>query len=466
MKAAPAPANKAPVIDEAHVIDVRALIDGQATSRYQQWVIALCFLAVVADGMDVVIMGLVGPALREAWGWSNDQLAPVFSAALVGLALGALAGGPLGDRFGRRKLLFGCLLIFGLFTLLAPVAGGIGSFMAYRFIAGLAMGCIMPITVTMATEYAPGHSRAMIVSIVFGGFTIGSAGGGFLAAWLLPSLGWQSVFIVGGIVPIVLGLLAMATLPESLTFLVHRGGDSTEIRRIVERCAPGSTRPDSRFSVPLPPQAQAGRGPMQLVLNGHYRFGTLLVWGMYVLHLFLAFLLASWMPTMVRDSGLSLQQASVVTGMFFLGGPVGALLVGWLMDRRQPDLVVSAAYGLTAGVLVLLGQTGGHYGAMLAVAFLLGVGINGGGGLNALASSFFPLPARATGNSWMHGLGRLGAIASTFAGAWMLNAHWSLAQVSTALAVPSLLIATLLLLKWQRYRCPSSSSAGLSIRSG
>lgn len=434
-------------------IDVRALLDERPISRYQQWVIALCFLAVVADGFDVVIMGLVAPALRESWGWSNDQLAPVFSAALVGLALGSLGAGPLADRFGRRRLLYGGLLIFGGFTLLAPTAGSIGSFMTWRLVAGLAMGCIMPITVTMATEYAPARSRGMIVSLVFGGFTVGSASSGFVAAWLMPTLGWQSVFVVGGLVPIVLGLLAMASLPESLTFLVHRGGQGTQVRRIVERCAPGSTRPDSLFSVALPPQAQTGRGPIPLLLSPHYRTGTLLLWTIYVLHLFLAFLLASWLPTLIRDSGLNLQQASLITGVFFLGGPVGAVLVGWLMDRHPPDLTVALSYVLTAAALVLLAQVAGHQGAMLVVAFALGVSLNGGGGLNALASSFFPLPARATGNSWMHALGRLGAIASTFAGAWMLNARWSFGQVAAAVAASALLISVLLLFKrWHARR--------------
>lgn len=437
--------------EQSTPIDVRALIDSHPLSRYQLWVVALCFLTVVADGFDVVIMGIVAPALKDTLGWTNDQLAPAMSAALIGLLFGALVGGPMGDRIGRRKLLYGSLLIFGFFTLMAPTAGSIGVFMLYRFIAGLAMGSVMPITVTLATEYAPGNRRGLIVSLVFGGFTVGSAFGSFLAARLLYTLGWESVFIVGGIVPIVLGVLAFFSIPESLTYLVHKGSDRREIRRIVERCAPGSTSEDSRFTVPLPEQAQTGK-PMQIVLNDHYRTGTVLLWAMYFLHLFLAFLLASWMPTMIREAGMSIEQAAIISGFFFLGGPLGAVGLGWLMDRRDPNLMVACAYVLTAIALALFSPVAGHYAGMIAVAFLLGVGINGGGGLNALASSFFPLPARATGNSWMHGIGRLGAIASSFAGAWMLNAGWSFSTVALAVAIPALLISTLLVLKYWHYR--------------
>lgn len=433
-------------------LDVRALLDERGTSRYQFWVITLCFLAVVADGFDVVILGQVGPALKQAMGWSNDQLAPVLSAAPFGLALGSVLTGPLGDRVGRRLLLYLNLMVFGLFTLLAPTAGSIEVFMLYRFIAGLAMGCVLPISITMATEYAPAPRRGLIVSIVFGGFTLGSASGSLLSAWLVPSMGWQSVFVVGGLFPIALGLLALLSMPESLAFLVHRGAERQRIRRIVERCAPGSTTEDTVFSVPLPPQAQAGKGPMHIVLNAHYRPGTLLLWGIYFLHLFLAFLLASWLPTMLGETGLGLRESAIISACFFLGGPLGAVFIGWLMDRFDADRVVAASYVLTALALALLGQTAGSFGVMLVVAFALGVALNSGGGLNALASSFFPLPARATGNSWMHGLGRIGAIVSTFAGAWMLGAGWSFGTIMLALGTPALLIAALLMLKHGLYR--------------
>jgi len=276
---------------------------------------------------------------------------------------------------------------------------------------------------------------------------------GRLAAWLVPHWGWQSVFVFGGVVPMVLSLLMAVLMPESLTYLVHRQGSQARIRRIVERCAPGSTSEDTVFVLPAQSRVESHERPVQIVLNRHYRAGSLMLWSIYFLHLFLVYLLGSWLPTMLKDAGMDLQQAAIVSAMFQLGGPLGSILLGWLMDRHEAHHVLAGAYLLGGAALVLLGYVGGHYALMCAVAFVIGAGLNGGGtGMNALSSHFFPLPARATGNGWMHGLGRIGAVISAFAGAWMLNAGWSLAAVTAALAVPAVLIAVLLAMKYLHYR--------------
>ena len=268
-------------------IDVRALLDSRPVGRWQKWMILLCFLVVVMDGFDVVIMGFVGPALKEAWGWTNSDLAPVLSAALVGLSVGALGAGPLGDRFGRRRVLCASVLLFGLFTLLVGMADSRWQFMVCRFIAGCAMGGIMPMVATFAKEISPASRSSLLVTIVFAGFTVGAAGGGFLSAWLVPHHGWQSVFVFGGVVPILLSLVMAFALPESLTFLVHRGGNHAEVRKIIERCAPGSSSERTAFVVPEPPKVEGATNPVRIALNDHYRLGSLMLWSAYFLHLFL-----------------------------------------------------------------------------------------------------------------------------------------------------------------------------------
>ncbi|MDO4637997.1 MAG: aromatic acid/H+ symport family MFS transporter [Lautropia sp.] len=435
-------------------LNVRALLDGRGISGYQRWIIGLCFLAVLMDGFDVVIMGFVGPALKAVWHWSNDDLAPVLSAALAGLTLGALVAGPLGDHFGRRRVLCSSVMLFGVFTLLVATATDRSHFIIYRFVAGLAMGGIMPMAATLATEYAPAGRRSLLVTIVFAGFTAGAAGGGFLAAWLVPHWGWPSVFIFGGVVPMLLSLVMAGWMPESLTYLVHRQGNQQKIRRIVECCAPGSTTSDTVFVLPSVYRPQENQQkPVLIVLNSHYRAGSLMLWGIYFLHLFLVYLLGSWMPIMLKDSGMSVHQASIVSAMFQLGGPLGSIMLGWLMDRFEGHRVLASAYFLGALALVLLGHVGEHFALMCMIAFVIGAGLNGGGtGMNALSSHFFPLQARATGNGWMHGIGRIGAVISAFAGAWILNAGWGLGMVTLVLTVPPLLIGTLLLIKYLRYR--------------
>lgn len=436
-------------------INVRELLDNRDISGYQKFIVFLCFLIVVMDGFDVVIMGFVGPALKEAWNWSNDDLAPVLSAALLGLTFGALTAGPIGDKFGRRKVLTASVFIFGLFTLLVATATDKMHFIAYRFIAGFAMGGIMPMVATLVKEYSPARRASLLVTIVFAGFTVGAAGGGFLAAWMVPKWGWESVFYLGGILPLITAVIMFFTLPESLGFLVHKGGSRQAIRQIVERCAPGSTNEHTTFIIPADSNVaqNSGENPIKIALNSHYRLGSLMLWTIYFLHLFLVYLLGSWMPTMIKESGMTAAQAAIISAMFQLGGPLGSVTLGWFMDRFEPHRVLTCAYALGGLMLVLMSNIGGQYALMCLVAFVIGAGLNGGGtGMNALSTNFFPLPARATGNSWMHGIGRTGAFISAFAGAWMLNAGWNFSNVAVALTLPAALICVLLTVKYLRYR--------------
>lgn len=439
-----------------HEINVRELLDKNPISPYQKLVILLCFLIVVADGFDVAIMGFVAPSLKSAWQLSNNALAPVLSAALAGLAVGAMITGVLADKFGRRKILIGNVLCFGLFTLLVAQAHSITELVIYRFIAGCAMGGIMPNAATLVTEFAPARKRAFLITVVFAGFTVGAAGGGFLAAWLIPQYGWQSVFVLGGIVPLILAAVMFVWLPESIGFLVHKQGDKAKIRQLVEKCVPHSTTEASVFRLPentLLNETAATQTPVQTILNTHYRTGTLLLWLAYFSHLFLVYLLGSWMPTMITESGMTPAQASIITAMFQLGGPLGSVAVGWLMDRFHADRTLAIWYVLGAAVLVALSDVGGNYGLMCVLAFALGTSLNGGGtGMNALSSMFFPLPARATGNGWMHGIGRIGAFASAFVGAWFLNWGWQFQTVLTVLAIPVFVVGSAIWIKGMIYK--------------
>lgn len=437
-------------------INVRQLLDESPISAYQKLVILLCFLIVVADGFDVAIMGFVAPALKEAWQLSNNALAPVLSAALAGLAVGAMITGVLADKFGRRRVLLGNVFCFGLFTLLVGQAGSVTELVVYRFIAGCAMGGIMPNAATLVTEFSPARKRAFLITVVFAGFTVGAAGGGFLAAWLIPQYGWQSVFVLGGIVPLTLSVVMFFKLPESIGFLVHKQSDGHKIRSLVEKCVPNSTDEDSVFVLPenkLDDDSQNDETPVQTVLNPYYRVGTFLLWLGYFSHLFLVYLLGSWMPTMIKESGMTVSQASIISAMFQLGGPLGSLMVGWLMDRFDADKTMSLWYASGSLVLVGLSCVAGHYGLMCVFAFWLGVSLNGGGtGMNALSSMFFPLKARATGNGWMHGIGRVGAFASAFVGAWFLNWGWQFDTVLKVLAIPALIVGASLWMKGLIYR--------------
>ncbi|KQN55718.1 MFS transporter [Erwinia sp. E602] len=428
-------------------IDIRGLINQGGLSRYQKRIIALSFAIVAMDGMDIALMGFIAPALKTAWGVSNHQLGLVISAALIGLALGAMFAGPLADRFGRRVMILSSVFFFGLWTLATAFSQNLDQLMLFRFLTGLGLGAAMPNVGTLVAEYSPERKRAFLITVVFCGFTFGAASGGFAASWLIPHYGWHSVLVMGGVLPLLLLPLLMRGLPESVRFMLTRNAPAAQVRQIVERMRPGSTREDSRFELNEP---QVKEAAVRLVLSRQYRFGSLMLWGSYFMGLFLVYLIGSWLPSLVKDVGMTVTQAALVTAMYQAGGTVGSLFAGWMMDRFNANLALAAIYFSGAIATVGIGFAPADAWLLSAIAFCSGFCLNGANtGMNALSASYYPTRARATGSSWMHGIGRIGAILSAFAGAQMLSMGWNITDVFSFLAIPAVLTSLMLVAKYR-----------------
>ncbi|NKF23760.1 MFS transporter [Solimonas marina] len=418
-----------------------------------QWLtVALCFLVVALDGFDTAIMGFVAPALADAWHVARADLAPVLSAALFGLAIGALCAGPLSDRYGRRRVLLVSVLTFGLFTLAAAAASSMTGLIAFRFLTGLGLGAAMPNAITLTSEYGPARRRAFITMIMFAGFTLGSAAGGFIAAAMIPMFGWQSMLALGGVLPLGLFVLLWLWLPESPRFLVVRQRPAAEVAALLRRIAPLAFTERTRFVIPEKADV-SGRSSIAVLFVDRLASGTVLLWLTYFMGLAIIYMLGSWLPTLIRDAGFDLEQAAVVTGLFQLGGTVGAILVGWLMDRISPYRVIAAAYAFGAVFIFAVGRGSGDI--VLLAGFVLGAGFCMSGAqsaMSALAAAFYPTRGRATGVAWMLGIGRFGAIAGAMLGGVLLQLGWHFASIFALLAVPALIAAAALLIKEKIYR--------------
>ncbi|MFU9137375.1 MFS transporter [Erwinia tasmaniensis] len=434
-------------MESTAAIDVRTLINEGSLSRYQQRIILLSFAVVAMDGMDIALMGFIAPALKTAWGISTQQLGAVIGAALVGLALGAMTAGPLADRFGRRVIIISSVLFFGLLTLATAFASNPEQMMLFRFLTGLGLGAAMPNVGTLVAEYSPARRRAFLITVVFCGFTFGAAAGGFAASWLIPTAGWHAVLILGGVLPLAIVPFLLKWLPESVQFLLSRQAPAAQIRQIVEQMAPGTTGPDSHFACG---EKQPDRGAVALVLTRPYLFGSTMLWCGYFMGLFLVYLIGSWLPTLIKDMGMTVTQAALVTAVYQAGGTLGSLFAGWMMDRFNASLVLAAIYFVGAIATVAIGYVPAHTLTLSLVAFGSGFCLNGANtGMNALSASYYPTHARATGSSWMHGVGRIGAILSAFVGAQMLAIGWHITEVFTSLAIPAVLTTLMLLAKYR-----------------
>ena len=333
------------------------------------------------------------------------------------------------------------MLLFGLWTLASAFSPNLEALVALRFLTGLGLGAAMPNASTLVSEYAPARSRSLLITLAFCGFSLGAAAGGFVSAWMIPNLGWRSVLALGGVLPLMVLPLLYWRLPESVTFLVSKGADRKRILAIVRRLAPEHVNADTTFV--LPGKAQAAGGAIGTILSARYRFGTCMLWGGYVLALFLVYLFSGWLPTLVKEGGgFSVAEAAIVTACFQIGGPLGAISVGWAMDRYPAQRVLVLTFLFSGAVIFAIGQVAADFAWLCAVASAVGFGLNGASvGMNALAAAFYPTEARATGASWMSGIGRLGAILSAFAGAQMLALGWSFAQVFASLLLPAGLAA-------------------------
>ncbi len=212
---------------------------------------------------------------------------------------------------------------------------------------------------------------------------------------------------------------------------------------------------------------------MKVVLNDTYRFGSLMLWGAYFTALFLFYTLGSWLPMLIKDNGFSVVQAAVITALFQAGGTCGSLFSGWLMDRIESHRALSLIYGAGGLFTVCMGLSMTHPVLLGGCALMIGFCIGGANtGMNALSASFYPTEARATGSSWMHGVGRVGAILSALAGAEMLALGWGVTTIFAVLAIPALLTVAMIAAKGryqQRQRADSGTvsrwgvSPGISI---
>lgn len=425
--------------------DIQAFINNHPFSKFQWMILALCFVTVAMDGFDTAIIGFIASDLVQEWGVQKSDLGPVMSAALVGLAVGALTAGPMADRIGRKKVLVLSILVFGGFSLVTAFATNLTQLTLLRFLTGLGLGAAMPNAATLMSEYAPERRRALLVNLMFVGFPIGSSMGGFISAWLIPHYGWQSVLILGGVMPLALALLLIFLLPESARYMVVKNQPQHKIAAILKHIAPVAD--NASFVLQEAGQVKE-KSALGVIFSPRYAVGTVMLCLTYFMGLLIFYLLTSWLPLLIRETGASLSQASVITALFPLGGGIGVLILGVLMDKLNPNKVVAVGYVLTGIFVCLVGFSTNSLVLMGVMVFIAGTIMNGAqSSMPALAAGFYPTQGRATGVAWMLGLGRFGGILGAFSGAFLMQAELSFQTIFTLLAIPALVSALALLVK-------------------
>jgi MFS transporter, AAHS family, 4-hydroxybenzoate transporter len=403
---------------------VSDVIDLRSMSRFQLWTVGLCGFVLVLDGFDAQTIGFLAPSIADTTGIPIRTFGPIFSAGLLGLMIAAMATGPIADCWGRRWPLIFSTFSFGIFALLTARATSFSQLLALRFLTGLGLGGAMPNIVALASEYVPKRLLSVFVAVLFIGMPLGGVLCGTISSWMIPVWGWPSVFYLGGIVPLAMAVLLVMVLPESVQFLVIRGKDIPKVGRILSRISPDLTAAQVDLASVSQDRRREGLPVKYLFIEGR-SLGTIFLWIPNFMNLLLLFFINSWLPALLRQSGMSVAASLRATAFLNLGGIVGCLVEGPLLNRYPAARVLFAEFALSGVFIGALALIPGFFPLAIAVIFGLGFMVIGAqAGLNALAARFYPTAIRSTGIGWALGVGRIGSIVGPLLGGLLLSLGW------------------------------------------
>ena len=399
---------------EAMVSGAEAALENQRLGPLQIRVAALCTLVQICDGYDINSIGVTVPQLTHAWNLPGPAFTTAFLWSSIGIMVGALSAGPIGDRVGRKPLLLASLTVFGLASLLSAFAGSLVMLSVMRFFTGLGIGGAFPGAATLTGDYAPARLRATMIMASFTGAPIGGFICGQLAGVLLPSFGWPSVFIIGGVVPLLIVAVLALWLPESPRFLAARDQLSPRQAALLRRLdiAPGQTAATLDL---------ASGNPITMLFGPGYALQTVLLWVIFFCSLMNLFLFVYWLPEVLHLTGFTPAEAARASSYRELGAICAVLYLGFLIDRHGPERALALHYAAGIAFIAAVALFAMPYFLLAAVIFFAGMTIIGSQtGANATAGTLYPARMRTSGIGWALGIGRLGGIAAPALGGYLL----------------------------------------------
>ena len=437
------------------LINVTELIDERPLGTYQFVIIGICTFVALMDGFDSQAVGAAGPMIMAAFHLQPAQLGAVFSSSSWGFLFGALIGGPCADRWGRKPLLIASTILFTLCTVVTPLVSDLQSLLLVRTLAGIGLGAAAPCFVSIATEYVPRRLRARLVTVLWAALPGGGVIVGFLGPFLLPSFGWQSIFYIGGGLSLLAAVLVIFVLPKSVVFAVTRGDSPERIQSLVR---PFATQPISAATFVISEEKMPGVPVKHLFSDGRAPT-TLLLWVAFFADYFALIALLVWTPTLLRQTGMPVGQASAALAFNNIGGVVGCLIAGYLIERFGPYRILVLTFVAACAAIALTGYVAPAFIPVAVLETLDGLLIGGGGaGLIAISALLYPTYMRSTGIGWGLGLGRLGGASGPLAAGALVGAAWAPAEVFVAIGCAALPAAAMIaILGFARENHPTSS---------
>jgi AAHS family 4-hydroxybenzoate transporter-like MFS transporter len=413
----------APATSATTTIDVARLIDEGQWTSYQKWLLTLVAVTIVFDGVDNQLLGIALPAVMAEWGLPRSAFAPVISLSYVGMMIGGALAGIIGDRVGRRAALLGSVVVFGVMTAAVAFADSPTSLMWLRCLAGLGLGGAMPNAAALAAEYSPSRIRPFAVTLTIVCVPLGGTVAGLLALQALPAIGWRSVFIVGGVVPIIAAIVLRWFLPESPHFLARlesRQQDLVRTLRAMGHVVPAHAVFATSAAHRIP------RARLASLFSTELRADTIALWCAFLSCMLSVYLGFAWLTSLLTSAGFDGATASTGITVFNLGGVVGAILGGLAIARvgSKPAILCMAAIAVASAVVLAFMPLTPATSRLLLIAMITVLG----GAINAvqttmyaLATHVYPTFVRATGVGTAVAVGRTGAVLSGYVGSWLID---------------------------------------------
>jgi AAHS family 4-hydroxybenzoate transporter-like MFS transporter len=390
-------------------------LETQKLGALQIRVLVLCTLAQIFDGFDISSISMAVPALIKAWGLPGAAFANTFVMSSIGIMIGALASGPMGDRVGRKPVLVASLVVLGFSSLACTRVASVTDLVMLRLITGIGIGMLLPATVALSSDYLPERLRAGGIMFMFTGAPLGGFAGGILVSRLLPVYGWQAIFWIGGILPLILLPIVLLRLPESPRFLLAKGSLNESAARLMERLGIDLNTPREHVDV-------ASQNPVAGLFRDGMAATTILIWIIFFSNLLSMYLIGYWMPTVLSLSGLSPADAVFASALREAGPLASVFLIAPLSTRLGAGNVLRVTLFFGIIFIALVGLAALPYLALLAVIFMVGCCTVGSQtGLNGMTGALYPARIRNTGMAWALGVGRLGAIVGPWMGGELLR---------------------------------------------
>ncbi|MFF4102915.1 MFS transporter [Streptomyces sp. NPDC001903] len=382
-----------------------------------RWIVAICTITLVFDGYDLVVYGTVVPDFlrdpSQIGHLSVAQAGALGSYALMGVMVGALTAGAVGDHIGRRRIMIAGIIWFSVAMGLSAFATSITVFGVLRFLTGIGVGALVATAAPLIAEFAPPHRRNVYNAIVYSGVPVGGVLASIMALLTSGGDSWRTLFLFGAAPLLVLLPVTLLHLPESPKWLLARG--QTERAHLLAE----------RIGVPLSGPTRAVEDKkvgFAALASRRYALPTVLLGLMSCSGLLLTYALNTWLPEIMGRSGFDKSYALVFLLALNGGAIIGGVLASRTADRTGPQRVITSTFVLAAVSLTLL-TLGLPLGALLALVAVAGIGTIGTQVLvYGFVANYYDTQARAAGVAWCAGFGRLGGIGGPLVGGALISA--------------------------------------------